>query len=227
MNSNFFNNCRRVGIFGGTFDPVHVGHIRLAEFILDRSLVDKIIFVPTFQPPHKDAPQASFYHRLAMLELAIKDNGSLAVSDLEANLDTPSYSINTFTRLHDISMGAELFFLMGADSLRDFPYWRDCHKILMLTSLIVVGRSTVPEGTIPRLITSLPGFANSEVNFMADGVNLWHGEGGARLYYLTGFGESVSSSEVRNALLAQENNNMLTQNVASYIKSNKLYGVKT
>ena len=106
-----------VGILGGTFDPVHKGHLEVARTVLNRYQLDQIIFIPAFSPPHKDRNLAPFSHRVAMLEEALEGNDNMSVSILEAERDTPSYTVETLQELHLRMESCVFFLIMGADML--------------------------------------------------------------------------------------------------------------
>ena len=138
----------RVGIFGGTFDPVHHGHLIMAEEAVVRLKLDRMIFMALNLPPHKRAPHlADVEHRISMLRLATKTNRRFAVSRLEADRGGLSYTVNTLETLHR-TLSGELFFLMGQDSLEEFPRWREPERIVALARLVVVPRGP---GKVARL----------------------------------------------------------------------------
>jgi nicotinate-nucleotide adenylyltransferase len=131
-----------VGVLGGTFDPVHVGHLLIAEEAVARLSLDRVVFVLASQPPHKpDEPIAPASHRLAMLELAVMPNPSFDVSRAELERPGPSYTVDTLIGLRDrLGTDARLTLIMGMDSLAEFATWRQPERILQLASLAVVPR---------------------------------------------------------------------------------------
>jgi nicotinate-nucleotide adenylyltransferase len=132
---------RRIGVFGGTFDPPHLGHLVLAEWAWARLRLDRVLLVPAGAPPHKLARRLSEpAHRLAMARLAVRGNPALAVADLEARRAGPSFTVDTLGALRARHPGARLFLLMGADSLADFPTWREPERIARLATLVVAAR---------------------------------------------------------------------------------------
>ncbi len=131
----------RVGVFGGSFDPVHFGHLFLAEYCREACGLDRVLFVPAGQPPHKaESTLTAGQHRLAMLELAVSDNPGFEVTDLELQREGPSYTVDTLAELSQAAPGDEFFLLMGADMLQDFPNWREPQRICELAKLAVVAR---------------------------------------------------------------------------------------
>ena len=131
----------RIGLFGGTFDPPHVGHLALAEWARERLRLDRVIFVPAGEPPHKRRDAVSGpAHRLAMTRLAVRGNPAFRVSTLEMRRGGPSFTVDTVRAFARRARGDRLFFLVGADSLDDFRGWHEPDAILALATLAVAGR---------------------------------------------------------------------------------------
>lgn len=131
----------RIGVFGGTFDPVHNGHLHIANGMRDQLALDQIVWVPAGRPPHKLGQiVSSDADRLAMLALALRDLPQDAISRIEVNRPGPSYTADTLEQLALELAPAALVFLMGEDSLRDFPSWHDPGRILTFASLGVAQR---------------------------------------------------------------------------------------
>jgi nicotinate-nucleotide adenylyltransferase len=133
---------RRVGIFGGTFDPVHVGHLIVAEEARVRLGLERVVFVPARISPHKlDDEPAPREHRYRMVCEAVADNPLFAVSAIEIEREGPSFTVDTLLHLRrELAPDADLYFIMGMDSLESFPRWRDPQRILQLCRLVVVSR---------------------------------------------------------------------------------------
>jgi nicotinate-nucleotide adenylyltransferase len=151
----------RLGIFGGTFDPIHVGHLIVSETARALLSLDRVVFVPARIPPHKGAEPADPAHRLRMTELACRDNPAFEVSDLELGRDGPSYTVETLRDLRDRNPGdTELYLLMGADSARDLETWKDYRVLLEEATVAVLTRAGVRTSDFPervaRLATLLP-----------------------------------------------------------------------
>lgn len=113
-----------VAIFGGTFDPVHWGHLLIAETALDQFHLDRIIWVPTFRPPHKASPLVSFEHRLAMVRSAIADHPAFHVSAVDSQQQGTSYAIATFNALQTLEPNACWYWIIGNDAFQSLPNWR-------------------------------------------------------------------------------------------------------
>ncbi len=134
----------RVGLFGGTFDPPHVGHLMLAEWARERLGLHRVVFVPAGRPPHKRGSRiSSAATRLAMTRLAVRGNPRFRVSTVELEDDGPSFTIDTLRRFAARAPGSRLYLLMGADSLDDFRRWHEPERILKLAILAVAGRPGV------------------------------------------------------------------------------------
>lgn len=138
---------RRLGIFGGTFDPPHVGHLALAECAREALRLDRVLFVPAGTPPHKAAARASAAHRLAMVRRAVRGNPAFAVSTIETRRRGPSYTADTVAALAAAHPGAELWLLMGADMYATFDAWVRPDEIAARAALAVALR---PGAKAPR-----------------------------------------------------------------------------
>jgi len=135
----------RLGIFGGTFDPVHYGHLLLAETCREQCRLDSVWFVPAATPPHKSAhPPAPAQHRWEMLRLAIGGHEALELSPLELDRGGVSYTFETLEAVHRQRPTDEIFLLVGADTLADMPNWREPQAILRLAHPVVVARAGAP-----------------------------------------------------------------------------------
>lgn len=136
----------RIGIFGGTFDPVHYGHLLLAECCREQAALEEVWFLPTPQSPHKLHQHATAAEqRVEMLELAIAGHASFRVSRYEVDRGGVAYTVDTLAHFAAEDATRELFFLMGADSLFDLPAWREPARICTLAVPLVVRRSGQPE----------------------------------------------------------------------------------
>ena len=131
----------RVGLLGGTFDPVHYGHLLLADVAREQCDLDEIWFVPAAMPPHKQGAElASGEARAEMIELAVAGNPGILVSRFELERGGVSYTIDTLRYFREETPDAELFFLMGADMLHDLPNWREAEEVCRLAIPIVAER---------------------------------------------------------------------------------------
>lgn len=146
----------RVGVLGGTFDPVHIGHLLLGEMAREQLSLERVLFIPTGQSWRK--PQREITggeHRLAMLRLATQDNPGFGVSSLEVDREGPSYTAVTLEALTERHPNDELFFILGRDALADLPNWHNPARIVELATLAVAERpnAEAPSVTETRLAT--------------------------------------------------------------------------
>jgi nicotinate-nucleotide adenylyltransferase len=131
----------RVGIFGGTFDPVHVGHLILAEQAREQARLDEVWFVPAPRPPHKDEPALTrFDYRAEMLALAVAGQPAFRIDEVEKERAGPSYTVDTLQELRRLHQGHTFLLLVGSDSLADLPAWREPQRILEMAGLVVMAR---------------------------------------------------------------------------------------
>ncbi len=132
---------RRVAYYGGSFDPVHRGHITIASKLIELFLLDEFVFIPAFRAPHKiDKHPAAAIHRFAMLCLATKDLADVKVSAMELQMPEKPYTFETLGRLNVDFPDSEIFFVMGADSWNDIRAWLEWEKVLLMSNHIVVTR---------------------------------------------------------------------------------------
>jgi len=130
----------RIGVYGGSFDPVHVGHIALAAVVRETLGLDTVMFVPTQQSPFKQVPAASALHRVAMVRIAVSGLPWATVSTLEVGRPAPSYTVDTLKSVREKTGEAALFLMVGADILNDLSSWRDPAQILCMATIVAVGR---------------------------------------------------------------------------------------
>ncbi len=145
---------RRLGIFGGSFDPVHYGHLLLAETCREQCQLDQVWLLPAASAPHKVQKQtAGAKHRVAMLQLAVGGHKAMQVSTVEIDRGGVSYTFETLTTIREQYPDTELFFLMGADSLEDLPHWRQPQTICELAVPVVVRRAGSAEPDFSHSLT--------------------------------------------------------------------------
>lgn len=138
-------HTRRIGLFGGSFDPIHNGHLLLAECCREQARLDEVWLIPAAVQPHKPrGPIASNEDRCEMIRLAIEPRPGLRCSRIEIDRGGVSYTVDTLREVTADLRGAEFFLLMGADTLRDLPSWREPAEILRLAAPIVVHRAGEP-----------------------------------------------------------------------------------
>ena len=192
----------KVCLFGGTFDPPHLGHLIIAQTIFEAENFDQIVFVPAYQPPHKNGMKISpVDQRLEMLNIAIKENPNFIMSDLEIERKGLSYSIDTimeYKKQNNLNSN-ELFYLMGSDSLRQFKKWKDPKMIIDESRVIVAIRPGFRPSDIPNWILAKIQFASIP-----------------RI--------EISSTTIRERWICDKTiRYMVTESVWQYINKNKLY----
>jgi nicotinate-nucleotide adenylyltransferase len=160
-----------VGIFGGSFDPIHIGHLAVAEEAAEVLGLERILFMPAARPPHKPGVElAPGPDRLAMIELAIADNPRFAASRLELDRPGPSYTADTLAALVTeraaVGAGGELHLILSTDAFMGLPSWHDPRRVLSLARLVIAPRDGVPDGSAAALrawFTDLPDAATRAV----------------------------------------------------------------
>lgn len=142
----------KIGIIGGTFDPIHYGHLLMAEQCREQCGLEQVWFLPTGSPPHKQGSTISEgEHRAAMVELAIAGHSDFSVNRRELEREGTTYTYETLEALHAEDPERALFFLIGADSLADLPDWRNPGRILELATVVAVNRGDRPLPTLEPL----------------------------------------------------------------------------
>jgi nicotinate-nucleotide adenylyltransferase len=165
----------RIGIFGGTFNPIHLGHLRSAEEVAEAQGLDRILFIPSASPPHKRAGDlASPEHRLAMARLAIAGNPRFRVSGIELERRGPSFSVDTLQALRARSPRARFAFILGIDAFREIATWKNYRSIFALCDLIVTSRPPVRSAA---LRAGLPVAVRGEFCYRAASRTLEHRTG--------------------------------------------------
>ena len=164
----------RICLFGGTFDPPHIGHLLVAQTVCEAEDFDKILFIPAFQPPHKrDITPVD--ERISMLELAVEGNPNFEISDVELKRKGVSYTIDTVKAIKtEMSLkNNEIFYLMGSDSLLEFQHWKEPEEILNECQVIIAIRPGFRPSDIPSWILQRIQFANIP-RFEISSTNIRH-----------------------------------------------------
>lgn len=167
---------KRIGIFGGTFDPIHNGHLIIAQVALTELVLDKVLFVPAAFPPHKKLQKfTSPEIRCQLLELAIAENKKFELSKLELERPGPSYMVDTLTelRVHPLYKSAEFFLIIGADNYITFSQWRESSRILSLANLAVYPRfESVPDMTNREILQRTKFFNAPRLEISSSSIRL-------------------------------------------------------
>lgn len=152
---------RRIGILGGTFDPIHVGHLEAAAVAQRTLQLEGLLVMPSMTPPHRHSqPQASAFHRFAMVALAVADRDGLLASDDDLQAEGPSYTSDTLARLHARGFApTELFFVLGSDAFSDIAAWHRYPTVLDAATFVVVTRPGTAvddiRGRVPELVSRM------------------------------------------------------------------------
>jgi len=209
----------RLGIFGGTFNPIHFGHLRAAEEVRQVLGLDKIIFMPSGNPPLKSAELAEAYHRHSMTRLAAESNVDFLVSDLEMRQDEKSYTVTTVDRLHHMHPDDELFLILGLDAFLDLPDWKEPRRLVSSIKFVVVTRP----GTDEKQLAESP-FVEACRPSGKLGLSSLILKGGRESCVVRISAFDISSTMIRR--LVREGKSiryLLPETVEQYIKSKHLY----
>ncbi|MDR1677908.1 MAG: nicotinate-nucleotide adenylyltransferase [Deltaproteobacteria bacterium] len=223
-----FRGASRLGLIGGTFNPVHLGHLRAAEEISEYLELDRVVFMPAYRPPHKPgANLASFEHRLTMLNLAVEGQPLFCVSDLESSLSGPSYTVNTLRVVADkLDEGTTLFFLVGFDSFQSVGKWHENLELFKLASFVVFRRPGLGSelASVRDLLVQVLS-REAETATEADGQNgLLTFPGFKPVYYYSDCTLEISSTDLRKRLdVGTSVRYLVPASVREYIEKNALY----
>ena len=219
---------KRIALYGGTFDPVHVGHLAVARALLKLFALDEVLFIPAHVAPHKrESKVTPGWHRYAMLALATQGEARLRVSTVELDAPEKPYTVETLARLAtEHGQEARLFFVMGADSWSEITTWREWERVLTLTNQIVVTRpgyeletSHVTQAIRERLV-DLRGMEQGELAKAIDESE------STRIYVTDAVLMDVSATEIRRAVREGREREWLAlvpPPVAEYMNKYKLY----
>ena len=209
---------RRVGILGGTLDPIHCGHLDLGAAVEDALELTSLLVIPANRPPHRPPPDASGFHRFAMVALAVAGRAGWQASDLELTYDAPSYTSTTLQRLHARGYHpAELFFVIGADAFAEIRTWRDYPEMLEGTHFAVVSRPRCP---VSELRERLPELAVRLVDASLKG----QAPTPTSIFLIDAPTADVSSTAIRQRLFAgQPISGLVAPSVEQHIEQHGLY----
>jgi nicotinate-nucleotide adenylyltransferase len=217
--------AQRLGILGGTFNPIHYGHLAAAEEVRDRLKLDRILFIPSYLPPHKFEEEIpSAVQRLEMVQLATRGNPFFESSGIEIDRGGRSYTIDTVEALRRVLPGSELYFITGLDSFLDIQTWHRWERLLTLCNFVVISRPGYQFADLAKI-----GFMESAARELA---RLDKGElqqAVVRSAALTVYLETIplydiSSTDIRNRVKAGVSiKYLLPDAIETYIIANKLY----
>ena len=197
----------KIGLLGGTFDPIHNGHVALANYAYQSAGLDKIVLLVTGEPPHKKHVIASAQQRLHMAQLAVESYPWCEVSDMEIRRKGTTYTFDSLRQCRKLWPDAELFYIVGVDTLGEVHTWYRAAEVAKMTTFLAIRRGGIPSEKE----------ASIRKNFMEDM--------GGKVHFMPGLDMEVSSSEVRQKLLGgQSTSSLLPEKVAQYIAQHHLYG---
>ncbi len=200
----------RIGLYGGSFDPIHFGHLISARSIAEQLGLSRVILIPSARPPHKQGEKVTDpAHRLAMVELAVQGDPTFAVSDIELQRQGPSYTFDTVAQFHErLGPSVALYWIIGADSLPELPGWHRIDELVGSATLVTAAR---------------PGSPDVEVSVLAEAVGRDHAE--ALLANRRRTPEiDISATEIRARVAAGRSiRNLTPEAVVSYIAARRLY----
>ncbi len=189
----------RIGLFGGTFNPIHLGHLRAAEEVREALGLERVLFIPSAIPPHKKAdpenPIASTDERLEWVERAIASHKAFSVDRIEIDREGPSFLVDTLRAIRARDAGRHRsVFILGEDAFAEMGEWREPEAIFSLTDLAVMTR---PPGQLVRLEDRIPRIVASDFEFSEDGRTALHVRAGTKIELVTISAIDISSSKVR------------------------------
>ncbi|HVY55436.1 MAG TPA: nicotinate-nucleotide adenylyltransferase [Thermodesulfobacteriota bacterium] len=216
----------RAGLFGGTFDPVHLGHLRAAEEIRENLSLDKVYFIPAAVAPHKKTTHSTpSRHRLEMLKLAVSDNPSFEVCDYELGKDTPSYTIETLRHLKKTNPESEYYFMVGNELFREIDTWKEWRDLFKLSNFVVITRPGYPDpdvGKLPLALENDFSYYNKEGN-----VIFYKDKNSSLIAFSRIMGLEVSSTEIRRCVKSGRSIKYLVPApVEEYILRNGIYATE-
>ncbi len=210
----------RIGILGGTFNPIHNGHLHIAEEVMQACDLEQIWFMPTCLPPHKElVDEVSFTDRFKMVDLAVEAFPQFVACDLEGQRGGRSYSVKTLEELRLLHPAEEFTFIMGLDSFIEIGLWKSYARLFELCHIAVAARPGF-EGELEQL---LPVAVAGRFCYDADALKL-SGDSGFTVQLVRQTSADISSTEIRNRLISGESvDELISPGVAQYICQHKLY----
>ena len=210
----------RLGILGGTFDPIHIGHLRLAEEMCEELNLSRVLLIPGAQPPHKGGPQvAPFPDRLEMTKIGTSSSDYLEASDIEGHREGPSYSFETVRIIREkYGDRLELYFILGSDAFKEINTWKEYKKLFQITNFVVIERPGITLDELGAFIESLG------AGFKAEGIDDFINSYGNHVFFKKTTLMDISSTKIRQKIRAGKSINFIVpQKVKEYISKKGLY----
>ncbi len=215
----------KIGIFGGTFNPIHYGHLRAAEEVRERLDLTKIIFIPSKDPPLKTRKLIDSEHRYKMTELAISGNNLFEISDIEYKRSGKSYTVHTIEKLRNIYQDADLYFILGIDTFLEISNWWHPERLISLIDFIVISRPSfkfinlLSSPYIPKPKHVLESLDKAEIELCPIKLKSKRELIAFRIPLI-----EISATEIRRLMLEGKSiKYLLPESVESYIIANRLY----
>ena len=203
-----------IGILGGTFNPIHEGHIAIAEHILNLCQLESIQFIPCFQPPHRDQPNASPDDRLFMVKLAIKNHPAFSVNDYEIRQQKISYTVDTVSYLRKQNPHRSICLIVGDDAFAHFSEWHQWQDILKMVNIIVVARTAQNNTDTLKTLG---------INKIAT-IDELHSTHSGGIYFADIHPIPISATQIREDIaVGKKNVRGLNTGVYDYILKHKIY----
>lgn len=198
--------AQRIGIFGGSFNPIHIGHLVIAEAAWQEFHLEKVVFIPTADTPNKTMHHIDKYARYRMVELAVRDNPHFEISPIEIERDGPSYTVDTIRELQSkAAPGTEFYFIAGTDAVADLPTWRYNQELIEACDFICASRP----GDEEKIKVSVQYFGEIGIK---------------KIHFLRTPELEISSTILRGLIRADRSvRYLMPDSVISYIKNNRLY----
>ncbi len=214
----------KIGIYGGAFNPIHIGHLRTAEDIYEMLSLDKVCFIPAGKPAFSKPGLVSAHHRYEMARIATDDNPHFSISDIETKRRGKSYSVDTVRELS--AKGSDLYFIIGIDAFIDLPGWKEPDSLVSQANLVVISRPGYSFSNISssHYLKKIPKKIFSELDKGVKKVFSFNISDGKQCFLCRVTELNISASNIRDMLIDGRNAKyLLPDSVKSYIISHKLY----
>lgn len=221
------NRPVKAGLLGGTFNPIHLGHLRAAEEIRETMLLQKVFFIPSATPPHKDPSEMpSSSHRLKMVTLAVQDNPYFEASDIELKRQGPSYTIDTLGFFNSKFPGYEFYFIIGTDIVPEIDTWKHYRELFQLTDFVVISRPGFPSDFLSLLPLELR--EDFRYDSQEGGIRIYKHKSSHTVSHVEIEGLELSSTKIRKLLREEKSVKYLVPTqIVQYIESKGLYAKET